>query len=69
MDPWRRTWIYLGVVMAYAAACLLVSLRLAARHRWRHLPTLPVVFAALHVAWGTGFYAGVWHWLVRKNRV
>ena len=63
---WRpAAWMYLGVLAVYGAAAVAVAVRLAAGHGWRHLPILPVVFAFLHVAWGTGFHAGIWHWWVQ----
>lgn len=44
---------------SYALANLGVSTRLAARHGWRHLPRLPIVFATIHLVWGLGFLAGL----------
>lgn len=50
-----RLW---GVVLAsYATALGAASVRQAARDEWRLLPRLPVVFACIHVAWGSGFWA------------
>ncbi|WP_119071728.1 glycosyltransferase family 2 protein [Aggregatilinea lenta] len=47
---WRAT---LGL---YAAALGAASLRQASRAGWSHLLRLPVVFATMHVAWGSGFW-------------
>lgn len=43
------------VAASYLLAATAVSLTLAARHGWRLLPRLLVVFPTLHVAWGIGF--------------
>ncbi|MBN1284416.1 MAG: glycosyltransferase family 2 protein [Anaerolineae bacterium] len=51
---------------SYALVNLAVSLRLAARHDLGMFFRLPAVFAALHIAWGTGFWAGVFRKLVRR---
>ncbi len=51
--------LFLAVVASYAAASLTASLWLAARQGWRYLPILPLAFAAMHVAYGLGFVAGL----------
>jgi glycosyltransferase involved in cell wall biosynthesis len=53
----RRLW--LAGIGAWLAGALGVSVRIAAREGWRHLPLLPVVFAALHVGYGAGFLGGL----------
>jgi GT2 family glycosyltransferase len=55
-----------GTALAgYVAANLLASLLTARRFGWRYLPYLPVVFAALHIGYGLGFWHGLWHF---RNR-
>ncbi|MBO9308960.1 MAG: glycosyltransferase family 2 protein [Chloroflexi bacterium] len=49
------------VIIAYAVVNLSTSAALAARHGWQHLRRLPLVFAALHLSYGLGFWHGVWH--------
>jgi succinoglycan biosynthesis protein ExoA len=44
-------------VLANAAASAL-----AARDDPATLPVLPAAFATMHVAWGAGFFAGLWRW-------
>lgn len=45
---------------SYAAANAGASvLTAASRHGWRYLPLLPAAFACLHVAYGSGFLAGM----------
>ena len=47
---WRALLIVYGVVSAAA------SWRTASRAGWALLPRLPVVFAFMHLAWGSGFW-------------
>lgn len=55
-------WLWLlSCSLPYALANLLASI-LTARRNWRVLPLLPIIFATLHLAYGTGFLRGVWHW-------
>ncbi len=58
----RRAW--LAALGSYGLATLAASVTIARRHGWRHLPVLPVVFAAVHLGYGSGFLAG----LVRFRR-
>ncbi len=44
---------------AYLTADLAASASLARRHGWRHLLILPAVFPCLHLAYGSGFLAGL----------
>lgn len=46
----------LGTV--YTLAATIASLVLAARHGWRYLPPLPLIFLCLHLSYGLGFLAG-----------
>ena len=49
---------------AYCLAAVTASISIARKHGWRHLPLLPVAFAAMHLGYGGGFLAG----LVRFGR-
>ena len=51
----------------YAAVNLGASVTTAARASWRTLPFLPVIFLIIHVAWGTGFLAGLCFWPLRRR--
>jgi succinoglycan biosynthesis protein ExoA len=62
---WR--WMYLLYVCFYLLLGCFFSLRQAARRGWRYLPFIPLVFATLHVAWGSGFLMGLWRWWVRQK--
>lgn len=56
---------------AGAGPYLLTNLAAAAwtaRHRPAALPLLPLVFAVLHLSYGLGFLAGLWHWRGRGSR-
>jgi glycosyltransferase involved in cell wall biosynthesis len=55
------------IVIAYVAANLSVSAALAARHGWQHLLRLPIIFAALHLSYGSGFWHGVLHFGLRAQ--
>ncbi len=52
---WPAGWLLLGAVCAYAFANIVASLDVAVRERdARLLPIMPVVFATLHLSYGTG---------------
>jgi len=51
----------------YAAANLLASVATAAKAGWRLLPAFPIVFLTVHLAWGSGFLAGVLYWPFRRD--
>jgi cellulose synthase/poly-beta-1,6-N-acetylglucosamine synthase-like glycosyltransferase len=44
---------------AYLALSLGVSIALAWRRGWRHLPRLPFAFVCMHLAYGLGFLSGL----------
>jgi len=48
-----------AILGLYLIANLTASLYVTRRHGWRHLPLLPVVFAILHLAYGSGFLIGL----------
>jgi len=58
------------VLGSYALISLALSVRIAASEGWRYLPLLPLAFACLHAAYGTGFLVGLGHFLlVGKRRI
>jgi succinoglycan biosynthesis protein ExoA len=54
---------------AYVTALAVAAVITASRSGWEHLPVLPVVFAAYHLAWGLGFLLGCWWLLGRPSRL
>lgn len=52
---------FLGLIIPamYLAANPLASLWTAARRGWKYFPMLPIVFAILHLSYGTGFLVGL----------
>lgn len=59
IGPRRPARLARGGLAAYALALVCVSAQAARRARPADAATLPVVFAAMHLAWGLGFLAGV----------
>jgi len=53
----RRVWA--ATLAAYGIAAVSASVTVARRSGWRHLPLLPVAFAAMHLGYGGGFLAGL----------
>ena len=53
----RRLWS--ATLAAYGLAAVSASVTVARRSGWRHLPLLPVAFAAMHLGYGGGFLAGL----------
>jgi glycosyltransferase involved in cell wall biosynthesis len=49
----------LVVPFAYLWANLLASFVAALRHGWKYIPMLPIVFAILHLSYGSGFIMGL----------
>jgi succinoglycan biosynthesis protein ExoA len=47
------------VVSAYAVASITASIFVARKSGWKLLPLLPLVFATLHLAYGSGFLIGL----------
>jgi succinoglycan biosynthesis protein ExoA len=59
--------VALGLIAgSYIVANLIASLVEALRHGLRYLPALPVVFATLHLSYGSGFIAGMPRWYLRR---
>jgi succinoglycan biosynthesis protein ExoA len=63
----------LTVPMLYVVANLFASVITSAKRGWRHLPLLPLVFAILHLSYGSGFLVGLlkfWNrWGDRRGKV
>lgn len=55
---WRS--LYILSISLYLLLSVLFSVKQASRHGWHYLPLLPIIFAVLHLAWGSGFLVGVW---------
>lgn len=51
---------------SYLAASFLSSLLIASRKGWRCFPLLPVVFAIIHLGWGSGFLWGLVRLCLRR---
>lgn len=51
--------IFLLAVASYLAASFSSSLLIAGRKGWRYFPIVPVVFAVIHLSWGSGFLWGL----------
>lgn len=51
--------LYLFGLIVYVLVNLAVSIVIAARAGWQHLPYLPLAFAVLHLAYGLGFWGGM----------
>jgi succinoglycan biosynthesis protein ExoA len=65
---WRVAgWAWVGLVVAYLASSVAVSLGIVAREGWRFLCTLPVVFACYHVGYGVGCLRGVIDFILLKR--
>jgi cellulose synthase/poly-beta-1,6-N-acetylglucosamine synthase-like glycosyltransferase len=62
---WR--YLYGGALAVYGLLSLGFAARQAARRGWRYFPLLPLIFLTLHLAWGSGFYMGIWHWWIRRK--
>jgi len=66
--PYPGARVILGAeVCIYALAALVASVAAAAKAGWRLLPVLPAVFACYHLAYGLGFLAGVWDFVVLRH--
>ena len=53
--PDRLSLPFLAVISSYLVISVISSLLIACWWGWRYLPILPVVFACLHLSWGSGF--------------
>ena len=55
---WARV-LWLAGIVAYVAAALAASARIAAGHESGSFWRLPLVFATMHLSWGAGFWVGL----------
>lgn len=60
--------LWLLVPSLYLATTVAFSLRVAGRAHWTLLWLIPLVFITIHLAWGTGFWAGLLENMVRFPR-
>jgi len=58
--------LFLLAMASYLTASLLTSSLIASRKGWRYFPLLPVVFAILHLSWGSGFLWGLARLCLRR---
>lgn len=61
-------WLFLLVAGSYGLANLVASGWIAGRRGWQYFPILPLVFAAIHLAWGLGFWWGILQAILRAIR-
>ena len=61
----RGRMLLAAIIGSYAVANMGASL-MAARSKWRLLPYLPLTYATLHIAYGSGYLVGLVHF--RKTR-
>ena len=59
--------IGLSHIFLYLTANLLASIRTASNTSWSNLPLLPVVFALIHLSWGSGFLTGMARWPLSRT--
>jgi hypothetical protein len=52
--------LFVGLIVSYVACITAASLLIARGNGWRLLPYLPVVLAAFHFSYGTGFLVAFW---------
>jgi len=52
-------YLFALVVLSYLMASLVFSTTIARREGWRYLPILPLTFACVHLAWGSGVWWGL----------
>ncbi|MCB0167665.1 MAG: glycosyltransferase family 2 protein [Anaerolineae bacterium] len=54
---WRPArWLFVCLTGSYLLANGVASTIAARRGGWRYLPILPMIFATIHLAWGSGFW-------------
>jgi hypothetical protein len=66
-------WLLFAVLGSYLTSAILVSATICMKEGWRFFLKLPIVFAVMHIGYGTGFLCGIAvHYLVdsvRKRKV
>lgn len=55
----RSGWWFAAVIVPYVIANFIASAIVAAKNGWRYVFLLPLAFATMHLAYGTGFVAGM----------
>jgi succinoglycan biosynthesis protein ExoA len=55
-----------ALLLGYAVASAVASIRAAEGNRRELLPRLPVVFACMHLGWGAGFWCGVFRFMLHR---
>lgn len=61
-------WGFVGLITLYVMALLGASVVTAAKHSWKLLPILLVVFPTYHFSYGLGFLWGLWNFLVIRRQ-
>ncbi len=59
--------LFFCILGVYAFANLAFSIKIAFKNDVRCLLFLPLAFAVIHFAWGSGFLKGIWDFLVLKK--
>lgn len=59
--------LFFGVLGVYLIANLAFSFKIARKEGLKCFCLLPIVFAAIHFAWGSGFLKGIWDFLILKK--
>ncbi len=70
LSPFSRSMrrMLCAALLAYGCASGIAAVSVAARTDWRHLRTLSLAFAALHLSYGTGFLWGNWRVLMESAK-
>jgi len=55
------------LLLGYAVASAMASIRAAQGNRRELLPRLPVVFACMHVGWGAGFWCELFRFMLHRR--
>ena len=61
-------WLIAGICGSYLISVILVSARICFREGWQYFPVLPIVFATIHLSYGTGFLMGILRFCLRPHR-
>jgi glycosyltransferase involved in cell wall biosynthesis len=64
--PWGKI-ILFSIIGSYLVANLIASTTISIKKGWRHFIYLPVIFAALHLSYGSGFLIGLIKFANRWN--
>ena len=61
--------LFFSVLGIYVIANLAFSIKIALKGSLRCLLVLPLAFAIIHFAWGSGYLKGIWDFLLLKKDV